>query len=331
MSELLKAMEYRMKQIVFEYNRPFSVSDFISFEVDGKEYSMTAGTFRNNLVDLRKNGIVVLAFRADKAYYTLKGKEFAKPMMTSTNREVVSTVSSVSSPSSIDFTAAIQGREDGITPIYKWIEPLTPKKQSLHDIRLKFEAKGVWDRFSQLYPELINSTSKDIALEKWKFFTDDIEVTVTIHHTDIVSIALACSYKPIAIDVPDLFHLIEVLTRSEARLSAIAAESSVPSTYSDNNNSNIAVPRYTTFFMLHSPIKQTFLELNSPKKQKQTLVTLHSPIEQTLVKLDSPIEQTLMELDSPIKQTLVELHSPIKRTFIELYSPIKQTLVKLNF
>ena len=100
---------------------------------------------------------------------------------------------------------------------------------------------------SQLYSDLINPISKDIVLEKWIFLTDDIEVTVTIHHTDIVSIALACSYKPIAIDVPDLFHLIEVLTRSEARLSAIERSHSVPSTYSDNNNSNIAVPRYTTW------------------------------------------------------------------------------------
>jgi hypothetical protein len=137
----------------------------------------------------------------------------------------------------------IPGREEGITPIYKWIEPLSAKKQSFHDIRLTLEAKGIWDRFSQLYPELINPTSKDIALEKWKFFTDEIEVIVTIHHTDIVSIALACSYKPIAIDVPDLFHLIEVLTRTETRLSSIAEEYSVPSTYSGN----ITIPRYTTW------------------------------------------------------------------------------------
>jgi hypothetical protein len=79
-------MEFRIKEIVLNEDWPFSISDFLSFEVDGREYSMTAGTFLNNLVDLRKNGIVQLAFKSDKAYYTLQGKKFTKAMVSTSRR-----------------------------------------------------------------------------------------------------------------------------------------------------------------------------------------------------------------------------------------------------
>lgn len=44
---------------------------------------------------------------------------------------------------------------------------------------------------------------------------EDIDVTPTIHHTDTVSIAIGCSYRPIALDIKDIINLFEVLVRTE--------------------------------------------------------------------------------------------------------------------
>jgi hypothetical protein len=222
MSELLKAMEFRMRKIVLEENRPFSVNDFVSFEVDGKEYSMVEGTFRNNMVWFRDNGIVELAFRSDKAYYTLKGKKFTERMVTSTNHEGVSTMSSSSSSSSMSLVH----RQ---TPIYESLTDRPFESQSLHDIRLRFKAEGIWDTLHSVHTHDVikdlNDVSKDIFLKPWKFYNDeDVEIKVTIHHSDTVSIAVACSYRPIAIHAEDLLFLFEILGRAEERLSNIVRE-----------------------------------------------------------------------------------------------------------
>ena len=44
-------MKY-ISHIVLEEHRPFSYQDFLRFEVDGKEYRMQHGTFRNKISQL---------------------------------------------------------------------------------------------------------------------------------------------------------------------------------------------------------------------------------------------------------------------------------------
>jgi hypothetical protein len=56
MSELDNAMMQHISHIVFTEKRPFSYRDFLSFEIDGKEYSMKHGTFRNTISKLIKAG-----------------------------------------------------------------------------------------------------------------------------------------------------------------------------------------------------------------------------------------------------------------------------------
>lgn len=60
--------------------------DFLNFEVDGREYTMTHGTFRNKISKLRDMGIVELAYNSGIAFYTLRGvrlgKTGANPMTT---------------------------------------------------------------------------------------------------------------------------------------------------------------------------------------------------------------------------------------------------------
>ena len=50
------AMKVHMQKIVRGEKRPFSYLDFLEFEVDGKRYSMTHGTFRNKISKLMKDG-----------------------------------------------------------------------------------------------------------------------------------------------------------------------------------------------------------------------------------------------------------------------------------
>ena len=53
-------MKMHMQRLVLIEKRPFCFRDFLSFEVDGKKYSMTHGTFRNKISTLMKNGYVQL-------------------------------------------------------------------------------------------------------------------------------------------------------------------------------------------------------------------------------------------------------------------------------
>lgn len=64
--------------IVYEEHRPFSYLDFIIFEVDGKEYNMAHGTFRNNVSSLMKEGLVEVLYKSNITFYTLRGIKFDK-------------------------------------------------------------------------------------------------------------------------------------------------------------------------------------------------------------------------------------------------------------
>ena len=48
--------------------------------------------------------------------------------------------------------------------------------------------------------------------------THDLTIKTTIHHTDTVSVMVACSLNPVAVDVNGLVRLSNALTRVEERL-----------------------------------------------------------------------------------------------------------------
>jgi hypothetical protein len=224
-------MKCRVEEIVAEEQRPFSVSDFRRFEVDGKEYRMSAGTCRNYFGKLRRERIIEFAYRSGLAFYTLPGREFPKSM---TSDHVGGTSSSSSSLEA--------GRK---TPIYKWIKNLPVEKQSVHNLRLIFSTIGIWKVFSTIYHTQANdSHNKDIKLSTWTFL-DDIDVIITIHHTDTVSIAIACSYRPIAICVDDIPKLFEVLIRTEVQLSRLIEDYCKSSKLA----ATVIVPRYSTWIV----------------------------------------------------------------------------------
>jgi hypothetical protein len=121
------------------------------------------------------------------------------------------------------------------------------EKQSLHNIRLRFESPGLWDIYSKMNTTttfVVNPDNKDIILPTSVYF-DYLEVAVTIHHTNTVSVAISCSFKPIAVDIPDILPLCEALTRTEINLASTVEN------YCKHNglHSVITIPRYTKWIV----------------------------------------------------------------------------------
>jgi hypothetical protein len=222
MSRLLGAMKLKIREIVLVEERPFTFADFREFEIAGQKYHMTDGTFRNFISELRKSGLVELAFRSRPAFYTLTGKKFNRTM----------TLDHTGVPNAIIDQSVMKAM-----PIYNWLKKQPMEKQSLHNIRLRFESAGLWDIYSKM-TFVVNPDNKDIILPTSVYF-DYLEVGVTIHHSNTVSVAISCSFKPIAVDIPDILPLCEALTRTEINLENYCKHNDLRSV--------ITIPRYTTW------------------------------------------------------------------------------------
>jgi hypothetical protein len=191
------AMKVHMQRIVRGEKKPFCYRDFLDFEVDGKKYGMTHGTFRNKISALMKSGYVQWQFSSGPAFYSLRGVDFARPRQKMTgNHTVVSSLSSVS-----------------------FIDNLPSERHSVHDIRLRFKTEGIWLTIRHTHPEMIpNEVSKDISLLPVRMY--DMEAKTVVHHSDTVSVIVACSMKPVVFDHEGLIRLSNVLTSVEERLLA---------------------------------------------------------------------------------------------------------------
>ncbi len=212
MSRLEAAMFKHIEQIVLRQSRAFCSVDFRPFEYDGEKYNPAYGTVRNTLCKFKKKRWIIFQFLSGNAYYSLPGHNFTKEV----------TLDRVGVP--------LIGRQ---TPLYKWLRYRPREKQSLHDIRLIFVAKALWNSVCQKFSEKIDASNQDLQLDSLKF-SDDIIVKVIVHHSDTVSVAIACSYRPFVIDIPDILYLIEILTRVETKLADLCGRS-------------VTIPRYTTW------------------------------------------------------------------------------------
>jgi hypothetical protein len=223
----LNAIRKRITEIVVIDERPFSFLDFREFQLEGVSYRFAHGTIRNILSKLRMSKEIELAYNSGIAFYTLPGKIF--------NRQETG--------ASILHQPPIKG-----TPIYKWLKNRRIDKQALHNIRLTFEVNGIWTLFYKKYPNLMDSHNQDINLPPL-IFLGYLNIGTTVHHSDVVSVSIGCSFRPIALDVPDILHLIEVLTRVEMNLT-----SEIDKLFAyDLNSQRVSVPRFTRWIikMLH--------------------------------------------------------------------------------
>jgi hypothetical protein len=207
--KLSHAMKVRMAEIAIIENRPFSCKDFLHFEANGQSYDMGPGTIRNKFMEFKRKNIIKLAYNSGIAFYTIPGKVFNKSDMITPNHVGVSTVTTVRNV--INDSLLKQ------TPIYRWLKNRPTEKQALHNIRLIFKATDIWNIVSSVYPDRINPANKDIILPT-KLFFDYLDVSVTVHHSDTVSVAVSCSFRPIVVELEDMLQLYDALIRTELNL-----------------------------------------------------------------------------------------------------------------
>lgn len=227
LSDLIDAMIMHIHHLVHDKQRPFSYLDFIRFEVDGHDYRMAHGTFRNNVSVLMKEGLVEVSYKSNIAFYTLRGVKFGKTsriVMTRDHTGVHS--SSVLVPWS---TSSLTSH-----PLYRLIRDLPLDKCSIHDLHLRFESRQIYELTSLSisngtlgYDYAVNTKSKDILLKFWEI--NGLLIKVTIHRTDTVSVVIGCSINPIAMDISGVIQLTNVLSIVGDRLSRLVEASvSVP-------------------------------------------------------------------------------------------------------
>lgn len=201
----------RMRQIVYEEQRPFSFPDFLSFDHNGIRYKFDHGTIRNYFSILKKQGKIEHLYTTSVAFYTITGVKVGKPI-----------------------THYGAGGYNGFVFSHKthrfsqYVESLPMDRAGVHNIRLRFTAKGLW-KISPLYSvseHLIKNvdmkSNKDIVLYNMDF--KDHLIKTTIHKTDTVEVIVACSENQILLDLLGLARLNSSLTRLEERLQRVIDE-----------------------------------------------------------------------------------------------------------
>ena len=185
------AMDEHVAYIVLSIGRPFTYLDLLRFEVDGEIYEMSHGTFRNKIRDRKMSGKIELDHRSTIAFYTLAGKRFARSI-------TPYQASATCHKSLLDF-----------------ILSLPYGQSSIHNIRLKFKVKGLWelfcDRGCYMHP-----VSNDIRIASYQIH--NLFVGVVIHKTDTVTVNVACSYDPVVSEVAGGITLSNALSRVVERL-----------------------------------------------------------------------------------------------------------------
>jgi ribosomal protein L19E len=242
-----------MAYLVLTEHRPVTYKDILTFTVDGKQYEMKHGTFRNKISALVKEGQVELDYNSNLTYYTLRGHRFGN-RITLYHAEVNS------------------GNKHRKTQLTKLIEELPLGERSLHNIRLKFRVEGLWELFYKAVDSDIadsahttdtishsfknpilrmNKKSKDIVISTNKI--NNLLIGMTVHKTDTISVTVACSLNPVAMNTKELFNLASALTRAEEKLRLLIEDVSISRQDVSNtskgqaNFQTIIVPSYETW------------------------------------------------------------------------------------
>jgi len=174
------------RRICAEEGRPFSYLDF--------KNKMKHGTFRNNISVLRRRGLVTTAIRSRLCFYwvTCVQKPNALWAMTNGGRGVV--VSSWAGRSLLEV-----------------LKRLPFGERCVHDIRLFFEAKGVYEKILNSYVvEKTVPASNDLVLKRVDLGVNR-SARVVVHKNDKVSIEIGSSLNPYHLTDEGLVDLVASL------------------------------------------------------------------------------------------------------------------------
>jgi hypothetical protein len=108
-------------------------------------------------------------------------------------------------------------------PLYRLIQNIPFDNSALHDIRLRFTVQDIWAVLS--ISNAIEPVSKDIRLISQEI--NDLDIKVTIHHTDTVSVIIGCSYAPVAVDTAGVIRLSSSLMLIQERLSTMIKDTTI--------------------------------------------------------------------------------------------------------
>lgn len=196
--------------------------DFGHFRVQGNEYSLKHGTFRNKISRLVRNGIAELDYKSNVAFYTLKGVNVGKktstmtPMMTRNHMGV----NGVIKPNGV--TMANNHLKKSSPTIFDIIHDIPSYKNALHDIHYRFSVPDIWNILYLSKKYKPNDISRDITVNTLNI--SQLRITTTTHKTDTVTVVVACSNTPVAADIHGLIRLSNALTKVEERLSRVVDE-----------------------------------------------------------------------------------------------------------
>jgi hypothetical protein len=127
-----------------------------------------------------------------------------------------------------------------------FIDNLPADKHAIHDIRYRFKVIGIWSIIAANHPELKpNERSKDISLDPIE--TNNLTIRVVIHHTDMVSVIVGYSMRPVILDIGGLIPFSIALTRVEERLSRLLEVSSRQSLSLSSSSKSHLIPEHNSW------------------------------------------------------------------------------------
>jgi hypothetical protein len=191
---------------------------------------MSSGTFRNKVSALMKKGEVEVAYYSSLAFYTIKGVKFAKTMIPDHTGGTLSS-SSICSPQEL--------RHIKNHPVYRVIQNIPFDKSALHDTRLRTTVNRIWSILSRIPSKSMSHSSKDILVIKEDI--NHLNIRVTIHHSDTISVVIGCSFSPVAVDIDGINRLSNALTLMHDRLQRLADDKR-DGNCNDNSGPLIIIP-----------------------------------------------------------------------------------------
>ena len=194
---LLKRLEY-INEV--EY-RPASYKDFEEFEVDGKLYKLKNSTLRNRFSVLKNEGRIERYYNSRASFFVIKGVRFGKQR---TQHAMT---------------------EHSISQLSDAIQLLPKESKGVHDIHTSFQVLDIWQVLSESKRFKVNEHNKGILLSP--FNIDALKITANIHHTDTMTVTVACSKNPVSTEIDDVngvIRLAAALGRTQERIQRIVDE-----------------------------------------------------------------------------------------------------------
>ena len=210
MNRTNEALFRRLAHINEVEYRPACYKDFDEFVVDGKLYKLGRRTLRNKFSVLKNEGCIERYYNSRASFFVIKEVRFGKQL-------------------------AIQNmNERSLSQVSEAIQLLPRESKGLHDIHTSFQVLDIWQVLSESKRFKVNEHNKGILLPP--FNIDGLKITANIHHTDTVTVTVACSKNPVSTEMDDVngvIRLAAALGRTQERIQRIVDEcgQSLPSGY----------------------------------------------------------------------------------------------------